>query len=1242
MRRLFLQEIWEKLPDLKKNIKILQTKQERIEKKKDFFKGNFYDVRLKPSSLQSSGSILLFSTIDSAHFLIQINRVINHIKTLPNKESKAFQIENFVNALPIPHVDPKKDFWRKIPQKDLKKGLSLIQKMVELYGDLCLNNPPFFPNQQNTALSLLSFAHRIALRIDQQQSGKLANFGIWNAFLSYANQQRFFICFEPNEQQRREELNTYFISIGKEKPPLFKFPLLEGGFQETTHNQIQELSLFQHAIDQDSILENKLTEQARELLKEKQKQNLFKGSLEMVKQIILITNNALLKSFDKIQHLIELRNISYIVQQFAGYIQTNDWSSSSPPRKYLCTAKCWIEDQVVYQQSFSWEKNEDPAIGFHLLPSKEQMKDLVKSLDSFSQTLSVVAEQTEPKLQLQPENNGSLPYQKQLETTQCEPYLQPQKLIYYFREHLEELIDLNKQALFDLIFFKQIDHKVSLFQELQSNPFFIEQCKQFIIEGLDRFSQKRSEEPTHFFAYLFFVRLIYRLNQIQQDLQLTDLDLPSTQDALNRWLESSSLNLEHKACLHLHRMMQYAHLPNKQISFQQLHEIIPSWFYYKRSHLLEKQMPYLENQAAQFMHRFGPCVEKMTVKEQQTIIYQILQVIGIASFQQETIKETSLQHPLYTITLNNENFWKWNLLTAEIANASGLIESASTKELQKTKSYQELFKDKIFDIYKADGYYCFFCPEKGQIRIHKEKYKDDCAVEASINGNWYRYVPESTIIPTTLPCALIENHWHWHSIKLNEMLISSKEHNQMVAKVHVKKSDQSCYYHDQFDLLKIENLQQERILYPTDPLELPLIAINRIEDPNWRLIFQGEHQTRICFPRLHSLQGEKLEFIFEHSEKKTQFIKNKHFIIVKHIPGLIGYVENYLVLEDVKHKKKKVLIPVQEIKKNEDLSPERICLNFESKNRKHTYLEFELNNKKLSAMNQEGTLFLAYLYLAQRDYIKAVEHLHQIIKADLLSETASAILTNFFNLSELNQDQHPSAAAIRLKALFLLQSKNNWEIKESIQSRLMQDHITYNSRISNVDSRLLLTFEERQHLSSVFPPRRILNPSDCLQQWEKAESLFHPTLPLKELDNIDTIIKHAYNHEHYISDSVKSILKDFEGFQELYEQARSAKIENERLFISIQMHFTANKYEKTALAIIHFALKDPKLPAFPKSNKEEWLKQVLERYREQYNQQKNLHTKLTVRSAAEDKIFHVSDKRIPQRLQKQCDLATLS
>ncbi|PWU13277.1 MAG: hypothetical protein C5B45_06330 [Chlamydiae bacterium] len=1229
-----LQEILQKLPDLKASIVGSPPRLEPIEEKNDFFEVHSSKPYVPPSSIQKGASPLLFSTIDAGKFTEEISKVISHLETFSGGESQIFQIEHFVTALPIPHINRKQDFWQKIPEQHLEQALSLIQEIVERYGSLCLNHPPFFPSQQNTALSLLSFAHRLALRIDEQKSGTLTNYGMWNAFLSYADQQRFFICFEPYEQQRRKELDAYFTSINTGKQQLFNFPLLEGegSFTEDDHNKkLCELLLFEHAINQDPSSKQTLSDASKVLL---QKSN-NTWSLKMAQQVMLIAGS-MLKEFNSTQHLAILRNISYIAQQFAGYMKSEGKLISQGYRCDFRVSFCSL-DEVVYKQHLAWLDSEklDPSIGFHLLPSKDQAESLVKSLDSFSRLLPIIMEQTEAKLQLQPENIP-LPYQKQLETTQCEPLLQPQKLIYYFQEHLEELADLNKQALFDLIFFKQVGDQVPLFQELKSNTFFIQQCRQFIEKGLDRFSQEKSQESLQLFAYLFFVRLIYRLHQIQQDLRVLPLNLPSLQDTLNNWLKSPQLHAEDKACLHLHRMMQYGHLlPVDNISLQQLSEIISSWFYYARAHLLARKMPYLENQATTFIHRWIPHMEKLSEQEQQTVLCQILQTIGMASIAQEMIEGISSQFPLYTLTLKNKDFWKLHLLTAQIENSKGLVESASSKRLQQAKEYQDLFADKVFDIYKSEGYYRFFCEEKGEIRIHT--HEEECDIESHIDGSWYRYIPESALIETKLPVALIEGHWHWHSIQHNEMRIISKKNHQVVAKVRTTdKGNNRC------TLLEMKNLQQEQILYPTEELDSLLSAIHRIESPDWCLVYRDRDQrfTRMHFPRLYSTEGEKLEFILAQAE--ARFAKDQHFILMQPMPGLMGFLDNYLVLEDVKRQKKKVLVPVQEVKKSQHFSPEGISLCFPSTDQPSVYLEFDCRFEKLFPINKEGILFLAYLYLAQKDYVEAVKYLQQIRKADSLSEIAISILAKFLNLSKLNQDQHPSAAAIRLKALCLLRSKNNYEMTKKQVKGLIDDYLSYTTRISNVDSRFLLTSEEKQHcsfLASHFPP------SPFLQTWGQAQSVFHPRLPLQKIQDADWIMQHCCDSPDSLLYSVKNILKDLQQLNALCIAACKAETDEARLSVSTQLYFMANQqkaaelspYKQVAFAVMHFALKHPaSLPDSLTPGGPEWLQAVLQEYQKKYQTQNPNAGQLTPSSSAEDGIFHVKDERISQRLQKQC------
>lgn len=125
--------------------------------------------------------------------------------------------------------------------------------------------------------------------------------------------------------------------------------------------------------------------------------------------------------------------------------------------------------------------------------------------------------------------------------------------------------------------------------------------------------------------------------------------------------------------------------------------------------------------------------------------------------------------------------------------------------------------------------------------------------------------------------------------------------------------------------------------------------------------------TRVHVPRLHSLQKKELHFTFDELGQKAHLDGEKGFTIAQHIPRLVGHIENYLILEDIKRNKKKVLIPVQQIAQNKDFFSEKIYLDVLKEEKNIVYLEFELNEMQISAMNVEGTLLLAYLYLAQKE-----------------------------------------------------------------------------------------------------------------------------------------------------------------------------------------------------------------------------------------------------------------------------------
>lgn len=294
-----LEEILDRLEHLRANSRAFDPKQECKKARLCSFVAMRPSAKPLPSSIQNSEAPNLFSPIDPSGFLTNSKIVLNHIPLLLDRDSKIFQIENFVRALPIPHPDSKKDIWQNLPQEDLRDSLFSVQTLIELYGDLCLSNPPCFPNQQNTALSLFAIAHCLAIQIDQQQLGELAKYGIWNAFFGqnqkYFFNQNFFICFEPREQQRRQEIVAYFTAINKDKQKLFNsLEIHDSG--RASH--LPEVKLFRQFIQQSSNLQNKLRERVI-LLQEK-----YQGiSLQSAEESVLLTDNAWLAECNETQHV---------------------------------------------------------------------------------------------------------------------------------------------------------------------------------------------------------------------------------------------------------------------------------------------------------------------------------------------------------------------------------------------------------------------------------------------------------------------------------------------------------------------------------------------------------------------------------------------------------------------------------------------------------------------------------------------------------------------------------------------------------------------------------------------------------------------------------------------------------------------------------------------------------------------------------------------------------------------------
>lgn len=230
-----------------------------------------------------------------------------------------------------------------------------------------------------------------------------------------------------------------------------------------------------------------------------------------------------------------------------------------------------------------------------------------------------------------------------------------------------------------------------------------------------------------------------------------------------------------------------------------------------------------------------------------------------------------------------------------------------------------------------------------------------------------------------------------------------------------------------------------------------------------------------------------------------------------------------------------------------------------------------------------------------------MQYLHQIVRADILSEISSTILYNFL----LIKDCHPSACAIYLKALFLLRSTDkNEAIKENIvlYGKLCGNFHSHNQRASNVDSTVKLSSEEKAYCSSFFTNQ---SPVGSLLQTWKARFFVHPDLPLTEWKEKALLSDPRFLNQsisHFFRSLCNYSTQQTDLYKNFYQVSRASKLREERLRISTRLHFTSvdGNQKDQFYQIVHFALKYPELsPDLDSLELQQLLKNYIKKYEEE-------------------------------------------
>ncbi|HEV7735884.1 MAG TPA: DUF3638 domain-containing protein, partial [Chlamydiales bacterium] len=335
-------------------------------------------------------------------------------------------------------------------------------------------------------------------------------------------------------------------------------------------------------------------------------------------------------------------------------------------------------------------------------------------------------------------------------------------------------------------------------------------------------------------------------------------------------------------------------------------------------------------------------------------------------------------------------------------------------------------------------------------------------------------------------------------------------------------------------------------------------------------------------PYYRSFGEKQLQFV--NVEGKFYWEENPAFSVSLKQPPM-PYFPNSLLLENESGTEKKLLVPMREIQKTNAISP-KIELYIETLNT--TILEYDLKNDVLTPKQIEGTLFYAYILLAQKKHREAMKLLESIPQAMPLSKASLDILTWMVKWPR----NSPATATVQLCAVRHLEMRGA-SSGDAFGGEAIQQ---INQGKNNIAFDLRMPMPSFETSLDIFQKQVGLVPN----------LLDNPYLPnlFPGLDEDD--LKKIVNIPLNVQKDAGPYLS--EHFARLYQLAQSVRTEEEKIQVRTIFRYTRGDLwtEPFSTAMIHFALLypeiAPKLP--PNCLTREWILEAKRLYNETYEKQK--------------------------------------
>ncbi len=976
-------------------------------------------------------------------------RFASDLSTFVSKTIGVADIEHLVAQFPIPESpSAQASYWNSIPKKELNQVVSGLQSLMQKY-DLTMRQRDLksqiaiSPHEANTVYTIYVVLHFIALRIDREKNSKkpkndpscLESYPIFFPGVLY-DSDPYHTYTSPEDFKKRQQISAYMRATGTDpqKNALGNMHAY-GSYFSAERVQTSAYGLYATLLEEGVISSNfrssmTLFDRLRELIPhlspmyediESKGHGFFQPKME--------AGNAFKKA-DR-SYLPSLFYAAFVAYQFSGYTHLrNDDSEQLTIKPDSFRGFINTIDFSAGRTKFKDYPNSNQ--GAKLAPISDKLHpQLIDPFLAFPKR-DLARRQRYSKSSEEGDilNDRYMEDHKELLRSCCEPSLQPHQMLYYYRSRFDLFAGPEEQTLFEIEFFRTVligEERFPLKEELEQKG-FVNECRTFIQEGVERYFYLQLGGRPHVFATLFFLRLASRL------ARFTGKPLFHSLPYVEKMLQLDDLTAQEKSALCLHKVLVYS-TENKELSDLERKDLFRAWIYHKNTPLPpEWKNRLLEKEVAAYLHTQLP-TQNLHADDRRAILNEALLILEMPSLTDGYVIDDL---PLPTICAHSAHgeSWEINLLTGKVCNQLGILVRGAHPpwiprenrghETAATTHFNYLFGGRVHNCSQTGTTIYFQDPCFGSLRVINEDIQK--GLQRQIGGQWTQYVPPKTLEDQQIPRSLLADHTHWVPVGAQE---------QYLWICDFKTGKQRALLTQEGEIHPCNGTPEEVDSTRTLQITPEKAASHRMDDRGY--ILGTKHKgilESVSFTRFQSLSGEPLYFDME-PDGAVYGLNKKYILSPEQKEGLLEGISQYLLLRHKEEAREKVLIPCRKLSMFNPLSPLHTISTQTNDNGYgapqqgvYTFLEFDIKGDKLIPLSIEGTFYLAYLKLAQREYLQAKELLNKIDFRQPLSLLSTKILVDLIQICEGKKSQHttepgkdhsPAAAAVVLAAYRLVE-----------------------------------------------------------------------------------------------------------------------------------------------------------------------------------------------------------------------------